>query len=478
MSNSQLIDSKFTRLPWPFQYQFKVVTGLKIPDLKDSTTWPVTPNLNLVQPPDGITGWGDPINQNWSILDTAASTQADWNATSGIAQILNKPTIPAAQVNSDWNAVSGVARILNQPTLALVATSGQYSDLFGKPTIPAAQINSDWNAVSGVAQILNKPTIPAAQVNSDWNAVSGVAQILNKPILATVAISGSYTDLINKPTIPAAQVNSDWNAVSGVAQILNKPVLAPSATTDTTNAANITSGVLALAQVPTIPAGTKISGLSIVATSGSYTDLLNQPVIPTVPTNVSAFTNDAGYITNSITSAFTITNTAPLVINVPSANAGIQMNRTGSSPGTVTIQVQSAGALQMTSGANISIYCNAQANNIDFRQFTGAATSGANFNSGSLRVIGSYWTGSAAADEIWAIQNKLGTGANPTSTLTFTHSGSTGVSVIQMPNISLSSATTATTATAGTNGAVPSQVVGYVQISINGTNFKLPYYAV
>ena len=67
--------------------------------------------------------------------------------------------------------------------------------------------------------------LPAAQVNSDWNATSGVAQILNKPSLATVATSGSYTDLSNKPTIPAAQVNSDWNATSGVAQILNKPTI-------------------------------------------------------------------------------------------------------------------------------------------------------------------------------------------------------------------------------------------------------------
>jgi hypothetical protein len=41
----------------------------------------------------------------------------DWNATSGDYQILNKPTIPAAQVNSDWNAVSGVAQILNKPTI-------------------------------------------------------------------------------------------------------------------------------------------------------------------------------------------------------------------------------------------------------------------------------------------------------------------------------------------------------------------------
>ena len=93
----------------------------------------------------------------------ADQVNADWNATSGVAEILNKPTIPAAQVNADWNATSGVAEILN------------------KPTIPAAQVNADWNASSGVAQILNKPTIPAAQVNADWNASSGVAEILNKP---------------------------------------------------------------------------------------------------------------------------------------------------------------------------------------------------------------------------------------------------------------------------------------------------------
>ena len=87
----------------------------------------------------------------------------DWNATTGDAQILNKPTIPVAQVNSDWTATTGVEQILN------------------KPAIPAAQVNTDWNATSGLAQILNKPTIPAAQVNVDWNATSGIEQILNKP---------------------------------------------------------------------------------------------------------------------------------------------------------------------------------------------------------------------------------------------------------------------------------------------------------
>lgn len=110
--------------------------------------------------------------------------------------LTNKPAIPAAQVNSDWNASSGVAQILNKPALALVATTGAYSDLTGKPTIPAAQ------------------------VNADWNAASGVAQILNKPALATVATSGSYTDLSNKPAIPSM---TGANAIAVVATLPGTP---------------------------------------------------------------------------------------------------------------------------------------------------------------------------------------------------------------------------------------------------------------
>lgn len=37
--------------------------------------------------------------------------------------------------------------------------------------------------------------------------------------------------------------------------------------------------------------------LATVATSGDYTDLINKPTIPRIPSNVSEFTNDAGYLT-------------------------------------------------------------------------------------------------------------------------------------------------------------------------------------
>lgn len=42
-----------------------------------------------------------------------------------------------------------------------------------------------------------------AQVQTDWTASSGLGVILHKPNLATVATSGSYTDLSNLPAAPA-----------------------------------------------------------------------------------------------------------------------------------------------------------------------------------------------------------------------------------------------------------------------------------
>ena len=90
-------------------------------------------------------------NSKWVTI-IAEDASANWDdisgkpefasvATSGSYNDLkDKPTIPSAQVNSDWNATSGVSQILNKPTLATVATSGSYTDLSNKPTIPAAYV--------------------------------------------------------------------------------------------------------------------------------------------------------------------------------------------------------------------------------------------------------------------------------------------------------------------------------------------------
>lgn len=79
--------------------------------------------------------------------------------------------------------------------------------------------------------------------------VHQLASKANSADLATVATSGDYNDLTNKPTL----FSGDYDDLS------NKPTLF----------------------------------------SGNYNDLTNKPTIPVVPSNVSAFNNDAGYVNSS-----------------------------------------------------------------------------------------------------------------------------------------------------------------------------------
>ena len=82
---------------------------------------------------------------------------------------LNTAFSTKQDIISDLSAIRSGASLgatAVQPSgLATVAATGSYNDLLNKPSIPAAQVNSDWNAASGVAQILNKPTIPTVPTN-------------------------------------------------------------------------------------------------------------------------------------------------------------------------------------------------------------------------------------------------------------------------------------------------------------------------
>ena len=96
-------------------------------------------------------------------------------------------------------------------------------------------------ATSGSYNDLNdKPAIPertevdAALSDTSENPVQNkvVKAAIDTKQDASTAFSGDYNDLTNKPTIPAAQVNADWDASSGVAQILNKPTNVSAFTND------------------------------------------------------------------------------------------------------------------------------------------------------------------------------------------------------------------------------------------------------
>ena len=127
----------------------------------------------------------------------------------------------APQLNADWDATSGVAEILNKPDLSQYATQ---TDLSGKQDVLTAGAN-----ITIVNDVISAAS--STQLNADWDATSGVQEILNKPTIPPlkelVAGNGiTITDGADSVTIAAdaeQQVNADWDATSGVAEILNKP---------------------------------------------------------------------------------------------------------------------------------------------------------------------------------------------------------------------------------------------------------------
>ncbi len=116
--------------------------------------------------------------------------------------------------------------------------------------------------------------------------IEGTQQLLSVPYAlyagnAANGFSGSYNDLTDQPTIPTVPTN--------VSAFTNDAGYITSADIPAYQVLSISNDTIYLTNggYVVLPAGF----------SGNYNDLTNQPTIPTVPTNVSAFTNDAGYIT-------------------------------------------------------------------------------------------------------------------------------------------------------------------------------------
>ena len=163
-------------------------------------------------------------------------------------------------------SITSVQQLLSVP-YALYAKeasnsfSGDYNDLTNTPQIP--QIPADVSAFNNDAGYITIDSVPAIPTNvSAFTNDAGYITSYTETDPQFNAWDKDYNDLINTPTIPTttnqltnnsgfitaadipAQINADWNATSGAAEILNKPI------------------------------------------------------IPTVPADVSAFNNDAGYLTN------------------------------------------------------------------------------------------------------------------------------------------------------------------------------------
>lgn len=116
-------------------------------------------------------------------------------------------------VNTDWDATSGDAQILNKPTLATVATSGSYNDLSDQPTIPtnnnqltngAGYItdgNTGWDNTYGFITASSTDTLTnKSGSNSQWTNDAGYTT--NTGTVTSVSV-GTGLDVTNGTTTPS-----------------------------------------------------------------------------------------------------------------------------------------------------------------------------------------------------------------------------------------------------------------------------------
>ncbi|MBQ0113933.1 MAG: hypothetical protein KBT03_12460 [Bacteroidales bacterium] len=191
--------------------------------------------------------------------------------------------------------------------------SGDYNDLTNTPTIPTVPTNvSSFTNDAGYITNAEVPT-NVSQLTNDAGYLtsfteSQILSISNDTIYLTggsfvklpSGFSGDYNDLTNKPTIPTVPTNvSEFINDAGYITTADVPTNVSQLTNDAGYLTSFTESQILSISNDTI----YLTGGSFVKLpsgfSGDYNDLTNTPTIPIVPTNVSAFTNDAGYITGA-----------------------------------------------------------------------------------------------------------------------------------------------------------------------------------
>ena len=158
-------------------------------------------------------------------LWTNAQALATVAASGSYNDLTDKPTIPAAQVNSDWNANSGVAEILNKPTIPTVndatltinqngvqagtftanaasnatisLTDTTYSDMVGATSgsagtsglVPQPSAGDEAKVLSGAATWVAQPTVNDATLTIQQNGTSLGTFTANASSSATIDVN-------------------------------------------------------------------------------------------------------------------------------------------------------------------------------------------------------------------------------------------------------------------------------------------------
>jgi len=217
---------------------------ISVPDTSNLTTKTYVDNQDALKV-DKIVGKGLSTNDYTTTeknklagiaVGAEVNVNADWNATSGDSQILNKPTIPNAQIQSDWSQIDALAFdfIKNKPTIPIVTGfvpyTGATSDVnlgeFGlqtgniefdiTPTNAPTNVGSMlWNDTAGTLDLKLKGGNVTLQIGQET-----VARVVNKTATNITLSEGNYqavrvTGAIGqRPKVDLALANNDSNSAT------------------------------------------------------------------------------------------------------------------------------------------------------------------------------------------------------------------------------------------------------------------------
>lgn len=245
-----------------------------------------------VQSVNGQTG-------NVTLTIPAAQVASDWNATSGVTQILNKPTsfTPSAHTHAISDVTDLQSALDSKTTVAQASAAAPVQSVNGQTgnvslTIPAAQIQSDWNQAntSALDYIKNKPSIPTVNYPvTSVNTKNGAVVLTNTDVnAAALNHSHAFVDITGKPTSLSGYGITDAVSQSSLTTTLNGYITSSSLSTTLSGYVTSTQLTNGLATKFNIPNGTTSQYVRGDGTLATF------PTIPTVNYPVTSVNGKTG----------------------------------------------------------------------------------------------------------------------------------------------------------------------------------------
>jgi hypothetical protein len=317
--------------------------GSQIPysSLTNAPTIPaqITKNSELINDSGYVTLLTAPVTSVNSKIGAVVLSNSDvgaaaTNHTHPISDVNGLQSALDSKVSSSALAGYATTVSVNNQLANYTNTATLNNLLAGKYSNPTGNISQ---YIRGDGSIAAFPAIPVAQVNSDWNATSGVAQILNKPIIPTVnypvtSVNGKLGAVVLTNVDVGAAATSHTHVITDVVGLQTSldSKASTSALSGYATTAALSSGLATKFNTPTGTTSQYVRGDGSLGTT------------PVVPTNVSAFTNDSGYITgvtaSQINSAIGYTpydaSNPSGYVNQAGARASVSLTTTGSGAAT------------------------------------------------------------------------------------------------------------------------------------------------